>query len=349
MREATTEPPQPYAGPRVRITLAVAMEALAFWIFFLAVPSGVPFNEPLLTLLVMLAILALAIVGSPALLGVRRRPALPGPVELLLRMLVALVAVAFPLAVFALAPFALTPRWKGESPAGALSLVYAESWVLLPLVAWGAAAFWSRHVLGRARRATWARTGLLAGASVALLQATLLAIDGVLRGVAWRTLHSLWWAALAPVLVAVWYGLAWWRSRDRVRGPLRDVGVVAAILATLAFALAHFARRAHERLPDERPECWVATAAARGHAPIVRPLLGVRRNGGWVVVNRQMLTLWRFEDWWRARAPASHAHARRLYDRIGPPVARRLTAPLAADLAHVALKPLEWIARLITR
>ena len=36
-----------------------------------------------------------------------------------------------------------------------------------------------------------------------------------------------------------------------------------------------------------------------------------------------------------------------VYNRIGPAVARRIRHPLLADVAFVALKPFEWIARFI--
>ena len=39
-----------------------------------------------------------------------------------------------------------------------------------------------------------------------------------------------------------------------------------------------------------------------------------------------------------------HRPLRGLYDRVGPSLAAGLTSPWLADLAYVALKPLEWMA-----
>jgi hypothetical protein len=37
---------------------------------------------------------------------------------------------------------------------------------------------------------------------------------------------------------------------------------------------------------------------------------------------------------------------RKIYNHAGPVIARRMTSPWLADLTFLALKPLEWLARL---
>ena len=52
-------------------------------------------------------------------------------------------------------------------------------------------------------------------------------------------------------------------------------------------------------------------------------------------------------------APAFHRRLRGIYDRVGPPLARRLTHAWIADLAWIALKPAElvasWCLRVLVR
>ena len=47
--------------------------------------------------------------------------------------------------------------------------------------------------------------------------------------------------------------------------------------------------------------------------------------------------------------PRLHAALRRLYDRLGPPLAAGVEHPLTADLAYLALKPAEWLATALAR
>ena len=66
-------------------------------------------------------------------------------------------------------------------------------------------------------------------------------------------------------------------------------------------------------------------------------------------VNRQLVHLKCGELAIKAVAPGMHRAIRRIDDSLGPRLARRLTTPLAADAAYLALKPFEWIARAALR
>ena len=104
-----------------------------------------------------------------------------------------------------------------------------------------------------------------------------------------------------------------------------------------ALALAEYAK-----LPTEPPpDCYVCTAAARGH----RRWVGADARG----CNDQMRHLKAAELALMALAPRLHRRLRRVYDAWGPSLARRLRRPLVADLAYALLKPLEWACREILR
>ena len=103
----------------------------------------------------------------------------------------------------------------------------------------------------------------------------------------------------------------------------------------------------YNALPKE-PPCYVVTAAAQGHPGFVgsRP---VSTSSGIIWVNRQLQTLKCAELALQALAPRLHRTLRFVYDIIGPPLARRLTHPLLADMAYLSLKPAELLARFSLR
>jgi hypothetical protein len=92
---------------------------------------------------------------------------------------------------------------------------------------------------------------------------------------------------------------------------------------------------------NDRPDCFVVTAASQGHPWLVGPLEPTPRGGRLRPANRQLRELWAFEDRLAARAPRLHRALRRIYDRVGPAVARRARGPWAADLLFVLIWPLQ--------
>jgi len=95
-------------------------------------------------------------------------------------------------------------------------------------------------------------------------------------------------------------------------------------------------------LPPQPPECYVATAAAKGHPRLVRSWPAAARDGRPFRANRQLQRLKCAELALQAAWPAGHHHLRRAYDTLGPHLARRLHHPLLADAAYLLLKPAEW-------
>ena len=91
-------------------------------------------------------------------------------------------------------------------------------------------------------------------------------------------------------------------------------------------------------LPPSEGDCFVATAASRGH----RALMGE----GAGTLTRQLRAFKAGELALEAARPAWHRALRRVYDRCGPAVARRLTGPWRADLAYLLLAPAAALVRL---
>lgn len=102
-------------------------------------------------------------------------------------------------------------------------------------------------------------------------------------------------------------------------------------------------------LPKTPPRCYVCTAAARGHRWLVQSDSVRSEDGAVFFANRQMRRLKGAELVLLITVPRLHGAMRAVYDRLGPPLARRIGHPLAADLAYLALKPVEWLATLAAR
>jgi hypothetical protein len=95
-------------------------------------------------------------------------------------------------------------------------------------------------------------------------------------------------------------------------------------------------------LPLVPPDCYIATAAARGHSGFVGSWNVQLAGGQSMRVNRQLQIFKCAELALMAVAPRFHKVLRRMYDWIGEPLARRIQSPFLADAAYLLLKPLEW-------
>jgi hypothetical protein len=150
------------------------------------------------------------------------------------------------------------------------------------------------------------------------------------------------WAFTAYLLMSV----RMWRrgggpSESRARW-LLPAGWVGAYAVTWKLAN-DAANDAYARLRPTPPGgCFVATAAARGHRWLTRAEEVVLDGGTRVLVTRQLRTLKAAELAAAVVFPRVHGAVRRVYNRVGPVLARRIAAPLAADAAYVMLKPAEF-------
>lgn len=162
-------------------------------------------------------------------------------------------------------------------------------------------------------------------------------------------------AVPGPLFTALAYSFAAYqvafsrgRYRFRISHLLIGTGWAAAQLAAWRKSM-DLAIAVYAQLPTEDPRCYVCTAAAQGHARFVRSRPIVAHDGRIASVNAQLQTLKAAELALIVVAPRCHRRLRRLYNRLGPPLARRLKNPWLADAAYVSLKPAEWLARLLLR
>jgi hypothetical protein len=101
--------------------------------------------------------------------------------------------------------------------------------------------------------------------------------------------------------------------------------------------------------PQPPPDCYIATAAARGHPRFVRSQL-VERDGGFSLhVNSQLQILKCAELALMAINPRVHRASRRIYDVVGRVLARGIQNQYFADFAYLLLKPWEQLARFILK
>ena len=233
----------------------------------------------------------------------------------------------------------LIPEWKGACRYGAFSCFVVGKLWLSPLVLWALAAFYVRVVLKtRDPLQPWIILGYWTGAVVS----GVCLIHGVIAMWQWSWVGVYF---VVPVLTALYYTVV--ARQLSASSKLKAGHYWSTFLAGTPFwGLSIWQSiRTFDSLPEQAPDCFVVTAAMRGHASLVGPFSSAIRCGHVREVNRQLLTFWTFEAVWSRRWPKSHQRFRRFYNAMGPRLARRISNPYLADAVFVALKPLEWLAR----
>ena len=138
----------------------------------------------------------------------------------------------------------------------------------------------------------------------------------------------------------------WDRGQFRVSPILVLFPGLGAYLAACRAAL-DMAWQEYQKLPTSPPgNCYIATAAARGHPAVVQSQVVRLSDGRLLIINRQLQTLKCGEIALRTLCPNIHRMMRRSYDRWGPRLAHGLARPLLADMAYFLLKPCEWLTAL---
>lgn len=108
----------------------------------------------------------------------------------------------------------------------------------------------------------------------------------------------------------------------------------------------------YAQLPVEPPDdCYVASAAAKGHGKWVKQKVVVLSNGKRFALNHQLQVLKVAELGIKALCPEVHLAMRRVYDQWGPFLVRNWVcrSKWHADLAYLFLKPVEWTANALMR
>lgn len=251
-----------------------------------------------------------------------------------------------------LANFSFVPNWKGAK---------GEHWFYYALDDWAGMTLWPIYLLGVAiflaaiYRPPLARRYMIFPA--ATITCAVISFWYVIASVFFNFLMnsstSVGIIPLIPAVIGVCYTLYSVILLRNRRYRLREIWVNAGLLATwlggvvVAIAAKYpLAVQFYNDLPDEPPDCFIVTAAARGHRSIVGAWFDPHRGR---LVNRQLLVFWDFERRLQQRLPRFHWWLRAAYSRIGPVVARTMIFRWQADLVYLGLKPVEWaLGRMFT-
>ena len=263
----------------------------------------------------------------------------------------AFLVVVLPLTLFLLS-LMLGPECKAAAPYGAVNSYQSGKIMLLPIALWATAGLYSVEILRRVPPRRWAAGGLVSGAVMSVV--TLGIFFVVDLGLpTWFEARRPWqppmtWGDLVgpaiiyalPGYITAWYVWRAWQVVGAKRVEVDEPLTVIGVNAPLWLATALYTRHVYDALPAECSGCFIVTAATSGHPAIVGPFVELASGRR---VNRQLVRFWRFEAAWRARHPASHAAARRVYDRVAPPIAARMRSRWCADVVYLVLKPLELL------
>lgn len=246
------------------------------------------------------------------------------------------------------------PNWRGDGGLffwlGQFRVADAQR-PLYPLVLWSILAI-SAHQRGR--RGPWIRVGLSGG--IILSVVFCLGYAHILPASFMMLIFVVGLLGLGPFLALITYALARWRyareapppdSKDAVsEGPGYVPWAIWTWLGLGGGAITvQQMNQLWEALPTEDPNCFIATAAARGAVPAT----AVRFATGRIVpVTRQLRTLKAGELVVVTLLPRTHRALRTVYDRLGPRLAAGL-GPVTATLAWGLLLPAQLATELALR
>ncbi len=242
-----------------------------------------------------------------------------------------------------LATIGFSPEWKGSK---------GPSWAWYLLDGWAGVTLWPIYTVG----AIWLICGLWFPRSVKKNPMSLLfALTNAFISF-WYVFAVLFLEFAGDIFWVVpgscgvgyaIYAVLIWRDWDYkfpagVHFKEKLLGWIAFLGAAIAIKIP-LAIRFYESLPDEPPKgCFIVTAATHGHP---------RWVGSWFddsqkrILNQQLMTFWGFENWLKKSFPRFHRWLRKIYNRVGPVVARQIRFRWQADMVYLLLKPLEWAAR----
>lgn len=290
-------------------------------------------------LIIFFSILALIIIVpalAPALLARSWK-------KFLVSLFFSFFGITFPLFIFVGSMY-LIPEWRGGGRYGWFDCFHMGKLILLPLVLWACTAFYANQILRvKNRFCNWIVLGFFMGAIVSIICFVFgLAVHAFDR-------DGIWMWLFIPLYVAVWYSVLCVRAVK-----VSDLGVRAYKITAISFIpfwciSLILSWITYLSLSKHRPsgDCFVVTSALRGHKLFVGPFCEVERKGVLRVVNRQLITFWKFEDLWCQSFPLSHQLFRSIYNWIGPKIARRINSQIVADIIYFIIKPFELVASLL--
>jgi len=247
--------------------------------------------------------------------------------------------IVLPLFVFTASAF-LTPDAKDQCRHGWIDCFMTGKLALLPPAIFATIALYAVEAFRvKNRTAVWIIAGLCSGAIISIVC--------LVYGLIFIPYDGGKIFMLVPAYIAVWYFLRT-RQLAKERSSAEEI-IWYSVLGNLPFWLGSlfWSQSTYSSLPQSVGDCFVVTAASRGHPNVVGPHFLITHKSRLVSANDQLLTLWQFEDLWRQLEPRSHRQFRSLYNRVGPVVSSQIQSPWLADIAYLALKPVEVAAKII--
>lgn len=95
---------------------------------------------------------------------------------------------------------------------------------------------------------------------------------------------------------------------------------------------------------------YLCSVAANGHTRVVKPVRIGKRNGHFIICNRQLLVSNAFEELLQERFPFMHRKIRKQYDKVGDMIHRNYSVyskKWVSDLVYLLMKPAEWFFLLV--
>ena len=155
------------------------------------------------------------------------------------------------------------------------------------------------------------------------------------------------WSFLLAGQISLWLFKHYESKYTLLRG-LGGVAWVSAYIFAMRFNILKM-YELYSALPPQPPDCYIATAAAKGHPRVVGSRTIAQPNGSQMRVNSQLQRLKCVELAILAVFPKVHRLIRGVYDVLGKKLAAYIQNPILADVAYLFLVPVEWISFLILK
>jgi len=158
------------------------------------------------------------------------------------------------------------------------------------------------------------------------------------------------WLWAFPFSAACGYAYGIWlliRSRHIPQFVPRNLLIVTGWMASVGVTVLASMARAKEmmaELPETPPDCFIVTAAARGHRTLVGSTINEATGQ---LTNNQLNTFRSFERRLILQVPTIHRILRTVYNFMGRLFARLIVFRWQADIVYLLLKPLEVMVRRI--
>ena len=162
------------------------------------------------------------------------------------------------------------------------------------------------------------------------------------------TIAAPFWCFLMTLRAALWL-LKEYEFKLTLPGGIGLATWIAGYVAAWRFDILKMYELYAALPPQPPPDCYIATAAARGHPQVVGSWIVECAHGEILPVNEQLQILKCAELALMAVQPRLHKRVRRAYDVVGKALAEKMGNAFFADAAYLLLKPWAWLARGILR